>query len=228
MSKPNQFSRWNPPTAEFKAAVVARYAATLKGPQVAREFGVSPHTVLLWARAAGVSTDKTQPARFWTHVDRKGDDECWLWTGNYLRGPSLKYGRGGYGLVTYDKRSQPAHRVAWKLTFGEIPEGIQVLHKCDVRKCCNPKHLFLGTNDDNMRDRDAKCRQLRGSEHKAAKFTEAQVAGMLRDYASGMTQADIMRKYGASRPNVCLIVNRKIWKHVRPDGSIEQPEDRQE
>lgn len=88
------------------------------------------------------------PARFWAKVDR-GDD-CWEWTG--IKDPN-GYGRCGMFGETL------AHRVAWKLTREAIPGGLFVLHRCDNPPCCNPDHLFLGTQADNIADMDHKGRR---------------------------------------------------------------------
>lgn len=88
-------------------------------------------------------------ARFWAKVQKGGTDECWLWTGT----------RGhGYGRIrTVGKRFARAHRIAYALTHGD-PGPLLVCHKCDTPLCCNPAHLFLGTNLDNSLDRNAKHR----------------------------------------------------------------------
>lgn len=99
--------------------------------------------------------------RFWSRVDKAGANDCWLWTGGTV-------GRIGYGAFSIDNRSTSTHRVAWELTYGPIPDGYHVLHRCDVRLCVNPDHLFLGTNADNMADRNAKGRCAHGPSHSAA------------------------------------------------------------
>ena len=99
--------------------------------------------------------------RFWAKVDKNGPvpahrpdlGPCWLWTGyRYPKG----YGRASDPRVA--SRQTYAHRLAWELTNGPIPDGMQVLHACDNPPCCNPAHLSLGSNLENVRDREAKGR----------------------------------------------------------------------
>ena len=100
---------------------------------------------------------KTLEERFWSKVDKSGD--CWIWTA-YKR-------PDGYGQFGFEGTQHKAHRVSWVLANGTIPEGLHVLHRCDVRECVNPEHLFLGTNTDNMRDMIEKGRQSKGLKHRA-------------------------------------------------------------
>jgi len=98
--------------------------------------------------------------RFWSHVDKTG--ECWLWTGGRSQ-------HGGYGQFRVSKTlCVYAHRLAWELTNGPIPEGLWVLHNCpegDRPACLNPAHLWLGTHDENMADMVAKGRHQTGERH---------------------------------------------------------------
>jgi hypothetical protein len=102
-----------------------------------------------------LSTDtvviRKQAARFWAKATPEPNSGCWLWTA------SLR--PNGYGMFGIAAGSvQSAHRVAWELVNGPIPDGLHVLHRCDVRACVNPSHLFLGTRFDNMQDMIAKGR----------------------------------------------------------------------
>jgi hypothetical protein len=110
------------------------------------------------ARRNGTTDDKTPTfsQRFWAKV--KKTETCWTWTA--YRDPQ------GYGTFSVGPRAthapHRAHRVAWELTNGQIPDGSLVLHRCDNPSCVNPKHLFLGTHQDNQRDKVAKGRQATG------------------------------------------------------------------
>lgn len=93
-------------------------------------------------------------SRFWEKVD-KGDG-CWLWTAGTVR---------GYGMFGVHRKPIAAHRLSWIIAFGDIPDGILVCHKCDVRGCVRPDHLFLGTIADNIADCVAKGRNAKGDKH---------------------------------------------------------------
>jgi len=86
----------------------------------------------------------TGKERFWSKVDIKGEDDCWEWKRSLTT--------EGYGQFGVSGRMIGAHRVAWELTNGLISKGMLILHDCDNKKCCNPKHLYLGTHCNNMTD----------------------------------------------------------------------------
>lgn len=98
---------------------------------------------------------------FWSKVAKAGANDCWPWTGCRMR--------SGYGQHSANGCRVLAHRRAWELTNGPIPAGKYVCHHCDNPSCCNPAHLFLGTQTDNMRDAAGKGRckgcQVSGDAH---------------------------------------------------------------
>lgn len=138
----------------------------------------------------------TDEERAWHYVDkngptvREGLGPCWPWTGTI--------GHGGYGRIAIGGLDYRAHRVVWRLVHGE-PGDLNVLHHCDNPPCCNPDHLFLGTDLDNAADRDAKERQARGEESGTAKLTESGVREIRAAFAAGMTQSALGPFHGVSQ-----------------------------
>ena len=159
---------------------------------------------------------KTIKERFWSKVDIKGEDDCWNWIAN-IDTP-------GYGAFKYNKRKMDSNRVAWILTYGEIPDGLWVLHKCKGnRLCCNPKHLYLGTRSDNMKDavRDGtasilNCRRVFGEESGQAKMTNVFVSKIKEEILSGTRGVDICKKYNLDKGTVSSIKHEKTWKNILP------------
>ncbi|WP_223643966.1 HNH endonuclease [Corallococcus sp. EGB] len=147
--------------------------------------------------------------RFWEKV-RKGEG-CWEWTLAHLR---------GYGVFTANGKHLRAHRVAWELTNGPIPEGVLVCHHCDNPGCVRPDHLFLGSNADNNADRDSKGRQARGAkvvprtlprgdEH----WTRRQPDRLQRGDANPSRRLREKLKRGESHPNAKL--TREVVLEIR-------------
>lgn len=130
---------------------------------------------------------------------------CWNWT--------RRIGRGGYGNASYRGKNVQAHRLAWSLFRGPIPEGMLVCHSCDNRRCVNPAHLWLGTQKDNLGDRDAKGRSnyQRGARNGAAKLDESAVLAIRADCRP---IAQIAAQHRISQAAVSLIRNRKVWTHL--------------
>lgn len=103
-------------------------------------------------------------------------------------------GRGGHTVISYEGRQQPVHRVAWMIAHGPIEAGLWVCHHCDVPRCVNVRHLFLGTVGDNNADRDRKGRQVAqaGELNGWAKLTAEQVVAIRERYAQGNTSQKVL------------------------------------
>lgn len=127
-------------------------------------------------------------------------NDCVVWT--KCRSES------GYGLIKHEGKKKRAHRVAYENSFGPIPNGLFVLHKCDNRACVNPEHLFLGTQADNMEDMDSKKRRktLRGTENPKAKLSEEAAAYIKQ---SKETHRHLAKKFGVSTQPIYRIKSGK-------------------
>lgn len=146
---------------------------------------------------------------FWEKVGVAGEDECWLWLASVFKDD-------GYGQFQLGARPHGAHRVAWFLMNGEIPDGMQVLHKCDNPPCCNPNHLFLGTPLANMQDKNAKGRgvYLKGGDTYNARLRADDVRDMRERRKQGEQLKSIAERHGVSFQHVSDIVHRRRWAHV--------------
>lgn len=166
-------------------------------------------------------------AWLWTRVAPEPNCGCWLWLGNSATGI--------YGTISIKGKCRLAHRAFYERFAGPITTGMQVLHRCDVPRCVNPDHLFLGTNLDNIRDRMAKGRKRtghkirkhhgpvtlpRGDRNPMAKLTETEVFEIRAACASGEAHPSVARRFGVSSSLVSMIKTRKIWAHLpeAPDG----------
>lgn len=112
----------------------------------------------------------------------------------------------------------PAHRVSWWLANGPIPDGLHVLHRCDVTLCVNPEHLFVGTHLDNMRDMHKKGRRkpLRYEKNGNSVLTRDSVLMIRRLLYSGSTHKEISSEFGISKSTVGQISSRITWVGIEP------------
>jgi len=136
------------------------------------------------------------PTDFWTHVEKT--ETCWRWTGATTR---------KYGVVRMNGQ-QRAHRVSWTLTYGPIPSGLGVLHKCDNPPCVRPDHLFLGTQGDNVRDAHRKGR------YPFAKLTAAAALEIRQRAALGEPKKVLARRFGVDPKMIRNVIQRREWAHV--------------
>jgi hypothetical protein len=147
--------------------------------------------------------------RFWKKVNKTGS--CWEWTGTKTR--------TGYGQIkagTPSRIHDLAHRVSWRIHFGEIPSGLCVLHSCDNKKCVNPSHLFVGTYQDNTDDMMNKNRHRVpfGEKSASAKLKEREVRAIRAMHDIGFLYSEISKFFSVTATQVREIVLRKNWKHV--------------
>jgi hypothetical protein len=148
--------------------------------------------------------------RFMRFVEKR-EDGCWIWTG-YI----WSHGYGQFGI---GQRHIPAHRFAWQMVNGPIPDDHFICHHCDERRCVNPGHLFVGTHADNMRDMYRKGRggrKARGEAVAGAVLTADDVRairGEIDDAPRG-TGRRLAEKYGVTEQTISDIKRRVSWDHV--------------
>ena len=154
----------------------------------------------------------THEERFWARVQKT--DNCWLFQGAKEQ--------NGYGYVVNNlggPKFLTAHRYSWILAKGPIPVGLLVLHRCDVRACVRPDHLFLGTDADNTADKVSKGRHARGAQTAKTDLTEDVVreirARYVQYHARKSNRRELAAKYGCSPAVVGHIVRGRSWKHVK-------------
>jgi Mor family transcriptional regulator len=138
---------------------------------------------------------------------------CW----EYL-GPLDSY---GYGIITYARRREMAHRLSYRLFVGNIPQGLCVCHKCDNRRCICPSHFFLGTRKENNADADAKGRRRCriGEKHPRSKLTDAEIQAIRDEYAKGgSSYRKLGNRYGIDISHIGKIVKMQRRTAVTPNG----------
>jgi hypothetical protein len=155
-------------------------------------------------------------------VDRTGTpDGCWPFTGGL--------NHGGYGQLSVGRLHWIAHRLAYTLTYGPIPEGLLVLHACDSPPCCRPDHLWLGTHAVNSEDMAQKGRSLAGDRNPTrlqpdrvargdrvwtTRLNPDQVREIRSRRAAGWSQADLVEAFGVCQGTISQVVRRVTWKHI--------------
>src|SRR5512142_227806 len=154
--------------------------------------------------------------RFWTKVEKRGADDCWLW-----RASRNQKGYGQITLSTYaaaTRRPYLAHRIAWELTFGPIPAGLEILHRCDNPSCVNPAHLSVGTRADNMQDaaKKGRTRQTFSRKHHPNRRLIAEQVLEARSLVTAReaTVASLARGYGVSYSALYHAVVGRTWKYL--------------
>lgn len=130
---------------------------------------------------------------------------CMIWMGSQVH---------DYGQLSHNFRTVRAHKASYELANGPVPKGLQVLHKCDVRLCVNPEHLYAGTHNDNMRDRQSRDRQAKGERCKKTLRAESVLSIRERHRVDGVSYTQMAKEYGVSDTTIHAIINRRTWKHI--------------
>lgn len=145
--------------------------------------------------------------RFWEKVRKT--DGCWLWTGSVV--PK------GYGQISLNNIPIPAHRLSYRIHFGEIPAGLCVCHRCDNPPCVNPAHLWLGTRIENNLDCERKGRRrfAVGEACPQCKLKERHVREIRKKFSEGASKNELASQYGVVSMTIHAIIKGDIWRHVK-------------
>lgn len=149
------------------------------------------------------NTPRSHHDKFWEKVNKSND--CWIWLGHI--------DKDGYGKFW----NYLAHRFAWIDSFGEIPKGKYVCHKCDNPSCVNPSHLFLGTQFDNMKDMITKGRinSRVGELNPKSKLTEKDVRFIHEAYKfNGYNRTDLAKRFGVTKTCISYALAGKSWHNI--------------
>jgi hypothetical protein len=162
-----------------------------------------------WGRRGAIKRWSLLPPfekRFWERVNRGRKRACWVW--------KLGTTPNGYGKVKRLGKTLLSHRVAFELHYNkQIPDGVEVLHKCDNKPCCNPYHLFLGTQKDNVNDAISKGRMWCPTREKFKKLSDEKICEIRNAYQDGHSQNDVAERFGVHQSHVSKIVNFKRRIH---------------
>jgi len=172
--------------------------------EIAEEYGISKSHVqrivcgVSWRELA---RKKTEEEFFWSRVGRNTEESCWEWTGGHYK--------SGYGYFRWEGKSRLSHRLAWELSVGPIPNGLFVCHTCNNPSCINPRHLFLGSQEENMQHMVQEGRH-RGN----AKLNEEDILEIRHLYSVGVPVREIAEKFQIHSNSVWRCVTGKAWSRV--------------
>lgn len=158
--------------------------------------------------------------KLWRKIKINPVTDCWEWQG--------AYSSGKYGCIRRKGKTMRTHRLFFEIFKGAIPKGLYILHTCDNTKCCNPEHLYAGTQLDNMSDMDKRGRRnpprgdrnamrinsLKGEKNGRSKLKEADISQIRRLLSEGKTKSLIAKMFGVSRMPITGIANGQNWSHV--------------
>jgi len=176
------------------------------------------------------STPEQTRGRFWKKVNKDGPIQphcpelgpCWIWTASRYSNGYGQFWDPEHGRCEGLRQLSGAHRYSYKIHFGEIPDGLVVLHKCDNKICVNPAHLHAAPQAANMQDMKAKGRSRRGQDRWNAVFTNEQVIEIKQSASDLATRRDLAQRFGVRLNYIWAIQAGRRWKYI--DSYVAQVE----
>lgn len=153
--------------------------------------------------------------RFWSKVDRRGESECWTWNAGRHK--------SGYGGFSIHGVNRFAHRVSYAIAHGSLDPALYVCHTCDNKPCVNPKHLFVGTHQDNVDDMVRKGRVSHGEAHHTARLTPPEVEVIVQLHNDGRMHREIADIVGCDVSTVSEIVTGHAWSRLTGRRKVTGP-----
>lgn len=148
-------------------------------------------------------------ARFWDKVNIRNTDQCWPWKASTRgRGDNI------YGQFKLNDKMFQSHRISWYLSNGDIPKGKLICHNCDNSLCCNPSHLYCGTQKDNIQDRSRRNRVDCSVYAHSMSLYSGEIWLVRKLYVAGIKQKDIAKMFKTSQPTISTVLrsNKYIGK----------------
>ena len=180
---------------------------------IAKFCKVSTNCISSWLKRFGLRKRFKGPKQLWSRVKKTSKNKCWLWF-------STSKNEHGYGILNYNGRTEKAHRIAYQLFYNcKLTSDQHLLHSCDIPACCNPHHLKIGTQQENMqnaidRGRNSPPPVHRGENNNKAKLTESKVRIIRKSFKNGVSIINLSKKFNVTRPTINQIVKRETWKHI--------------
>lgn len=195
------------PTKSSPESIARASAWNLAHPERRREIALKSY-LKTRPELKPVPTTQERFERLYMAVPESG---CWLWLGSV--------NKDGYGKVKVEGKNLTAHRWSWMINRSEIPHGMQVLHRCDVTYCVNPNHLFIGTNQDNVYDKEKKGRGYHTPPPVRTKLSDDDVRE-IRRLRGKITVVGLGKRFGIDHSQISRIQRGKCFVNIPMDQEV--------
>jgi len=143
----------------------------------------------------------------WKRINKRDENDCWEWVGGK--------DKDGYGRMMIDRHNYRTHRLTYIETYGSIPEGLIICHRCNNPSCCNPNHLYAGTIRENSQQCTKEGRRVSGEKHYKTILSDKDILKIRSLYSTGtFSQRELGRMFGVTQAAIWYIINNKTRKYI--------------